>query len=66
MNDCRNHQLNRSAFAVASFVRAGLVPEDWARALLEERAIGIGLSVIEARGTIDSAFKAAKPREFTR
>ena len=60
----RNDQLNRSAFAIAGFVRAGLAPEDWARALLEERAVGIGLSVIEARGTIGSAFKAAKPREL--
>ncbi len=61
---CRNDQLNRSAFAVAGFVRAGIAPEDWARALLEDCAIGIGLSVIEARGTIDSAFKAAQPREM--
>ncbi len=56
--------MNRSAFAVAGFVRAGIAPEDWARALLEDRAIGIGLSAIEARGTIDSAFKAAQPREM--
>ena len=60
----RNDQLNRSAFAVASFVRAGVAPEDWARALLEERAVGIGLSAIEARGTIDSAFKSARPRKM--
>ena len=62
----RNDQLNRSAFAIAGFVLAGLAPEDWARKELEGRALAIGLPAIEARRTIDSAFKAAQPREMLR
>ncbi len=62
----RNDQLNRSAFAVAEIVAAGVVPEDWARAELEGRAVQIGLPVHETRRTIDSAFKAARPRELPR
>jgi hypothetical protein len=60
----RNEQLNRTAFAIAGFVLAGAVPEDWARSQLETRAIDLGLSIIEARRTIESAFKAAKPRDL--
>ena len=41
-------------------------PEDWTRGQLEQRAIGIGLTMGEARGTIDSAFRAAQPRELPR
>jgi hypothetical protein len=62
----RNDQLNRSAFAIAGFVLAGVVPEDWARATLEQHADAVDLPLPEARRTIESAFKAAKPRELTR
>ncbi len=62
----RNDQLNRSAFAVGQFVAAGAVPEDWARGELEGCAVQIGLPVVEARRTIDSAFKSASPRELPR
>ena len=62
----RNDQLYRSAAAVAGFVLAGLAPEDWARSELEVRAVQIGLLVHEARATIASAFKAARPRELPR
>ena len=62
----RNHALNRASFSLAGFVKAGALPEAWARGQLEQRAIGIGLPVIEARGTIDSAFRAAQPRELAR
>ncbi len=62
----RNDQLNRSAFAIAGFVHAGAVPDDWARGELERRAVGIGLLIQQARRTIDSAFKAARPRELPR
>ena len=53
----RNDQLNQSAFALAQFVAADVVPEIWARSILEDTAREIGLSVIEARRTINSAFK---------
>jgi putative DNA primase/helicase len=62
----RNHALNRAAFALAQFVKAGALPEPWARQQLEARALSIGLSLIEARGTISSAFAAAQPRELPR
>ena len=64
----RNHQLNETAFALARFVAAGVVPEDWARGELEGAAIQIGLPVIEARRTIGSAFAAGlrNPRELPR
>ncbi len=64
----RNVQLNRSAFSVAQFVAAGVVPEAWARQQLEEHAVGVGLTALEARRTIDSAFAAglALPRELPR
>ena len=62
----RNDQLNRSAFAVGQFVAAGIVPEDWARGELEGCAVQIGLPVVEARRTIDSAFRSASPRELPR
>ena len=58
--------MNRVAFNVAQFVRADALPEDWARAQLEHVAIEIGLPAFEARGTIDSAFKAAPARELPR
>ena len=62
----RNDTLNRVAFNVAQFVKASALPEDWARAQLESTAIEIGLPAFEARGTIDSAFKAAPARELPR
>ena len=62
----RNDALNRASFSLACFVKAGALPEDWARGHLEARAIGIGLSVVEARGTINSAFRAAQPRDLPR
>ena len=60
----RNHALNTAAFNLAQFVKAGALPEDWARSQLEARAIQIGLSATEARRTIASAFAAARPREL--
>ena len=64
----RNEQLNRSAYAVAQFVAAGAVPEEWARGELEGAAIQSGLPVIEVRLTINSAFAAGlqNPRELPR
>ncbi len=62
----RNDALNRAAFNLGQFVKAGALPENWARSQLEQRAVGIGLPVVEARGTIDSAFRAAQPRELPR
>jgi len=58
----RNDTLNRAAFAIAGFVRAGLAPERWARDHLYSRAVGAGLLPREALSTIESAFRAAQPR----
>ena len=60
----RNDTLNRAAFNLAQFVKADALPEDWARGQLEAHAVGAGLSVIEARRTIESAFRAAQPRNL--
>ena len=60
----RNDALNRAAFNLAQFVKANALPEDWARGQLEAHAVGAGLSVIEARQTINSAFNAAQPRNL--
>ena len=60
----RNHTLNKCAFSLAGFVKAGALPEDWARGQLEAHAVGAGLSAPEARGTIDSAFRSAQPRSL--
>ena len=62
----RNDALNRASYNLAQFVKAGALPEDWARGQLEARATNLGLSVIEARGTITSAFNAAQPRDLKR
>ncbi len=62
----RNAVLNCVAFNLGQFVKAGALPEAWAREQLETRAVAIGLSTIEARRTIDSALKAAQPREMQR
>ena len=60
----RNDALNRASFNLAGFVKAGALPEDWTRGRLEAHAVGAGLSVIEARQTIESAFRAASPRSL--
>ncbi len=60
----RNDALNRASFNLAQFVKAGALPEDWTRGQLEAHAVGAGLSVIEVRRTIDSAFRAAQPRSL--
>jgi hypothetical protein len=60
----RNDALNRAAFNLAQFVKAGALPEDWARGQLEAHAVAAGLSVTEARRTIQSAFGAAQPRSL--
>ncbi len=60
----RNNALYRAAFNLAQFVKADALPENWARGQLEVRAVGTGLSTIEARRTIDSAFRAAEPRSL--
>ena len=62
----RNDALNRASFNLAGFVKAGALPEDWARGQLEARAVNLGLSIIESRGTINSAFNAAQPRDIPR
>ena len=62
----RNHQLNSAAFKLAQFVKAGALPEDWTRGQLEARAVEAGLPALEARRTIDSAFRAAQPRSLPR
>lgn len=59
----RNDTLNKSAFAIAGFAKAGYVPQDWAIAKLEAIAVKIGLPLPEARATVRSAFLAARPRE---
>ena len=59
----RNDQLNRAAFSIAGFVKAGFVPQDWAETKLEAIAVKIGLPLPEARATVRSAFLAARPRE---
>ena len=60
----RNDALNRASFNLAQFVKAGALPEDWTRGQLEAHAVGAGLSILEARRTIDSAFRAAEPRSL--
>ena len=60
----RNDALNRAAFNLAQFVKAGALPEDWTREQLEAHAVAAGLSILEARQTIDSAFRAAQPRSL--
>ena len=60
----RNDALNKASFSIAGFVLAGVIPEDWARATLEDHAVTIGLPLPEARATINSAFGAAQPREL--
>jgi putative DNA primase/helicase len=54
----RNHQLNRSAFALARLVAGGELLESVARSSLLGTALAIGLDEPESRQTIDSAFVA--------
>lgn len=60
----RNHQLNRSAFALARLVAGGELLESAARSSLLGTALAIGLDEPESRQTIDSAFGAGfcRPR----
>jgi hypothetical protein len=60
----RNDALNRASFNLAGFVKAGALPEDWTRGRLEAHAVDAGLTIIEARKTIESAFLAAQPRDL--
>ncbi len=60
----RNDALNRAAFNLAGVVKAGPLPEDWARGQLEAHGVSAGLTAIEARRTIESAFRAAQPRSL--
>jgi hypothetical protein len=52
----RNHQLNRSAFAVAQIVAGGELLEDVALSSL--LATGLGLNESDSRQTIEGAFVA--------
>ncbi len=54
----RNHQLNRSAFALARLVAGGELLESAARSSLLGVSLAIGLDEPESRQTIDSAFDA--------
>lgn len=54
----RNHTLNRCAFIVGLFIRAGHLDESSARRALETTALSIGLSSWETTRTIDSALSA--------
>ena len=54
----RNHQLNRSAFALARLVAGGELLESAARSSLLVAALAIGLDEPESRQTLDSAFSA--------
>ena len=54
----RNHQLNRSGFAIARLVAGGELLEGPARSALLGVALAIGLDEPESRQTIDSAFDA--------
>lgn len=58
----RNHQLNRSGFALARLVAGGELLETAARSQLLTAAIAIGLDEPEARQTLDSAFVAGSRR----
>jgi hypothetical protein len=60
----RNHTLNRVAFCLGQFVKAGALNEAWYRQALESRALAIGLAPVETRKTIASAFAAAQPRQL--
>lgn len=63
-NGTRNHQLNRSAFAIAQLAAGGSIDGDKAKALLRSTASIIGLDSDEIDATITSAWGAgiAEPR----
>ena len=56
----RNHQLNRSAFILAQLVAGGELRESAVRPALIGAALRIGLEELEARQTINSAFRAGR------
>lgn len=60
----RNHQLNKSAFALAQLAAAGEIAEDQARAELRQAAQEAGLAIDEIETTLASGWKAgqANPR----
>ena len=64
----RNERLNRASFAIGQFVGCGAVPQGWAEAELERRALAAGLAPVETRRTITSGLAAgmAHPRELPR
>lgn len=64
----RNEILNTAAFNIGQLIGAGCIPPDWAANELERRAVAAGLGILEARRTIESAFRAglARPRELPR
>lgn len=59
---CRNDTLNTQAFGLFGLVKAGRLSEEVVRNALGSVAEGKGLSPQEVKKTLDSAFKAAKPR----
>jgi hypothetical protein len=65
-NGTRNHTLNRVAFNIGQLIAINAVPQDWAEAELERRAVKLGLNVVEARRTIASGLGAgiAHPRDL--
>lgn len=64
----RNHQLNKSAFALGQIVAGGGLREDVVRAALEEAAREAGLDTNEIAKTVDSGFASARqdPRNVER
>jgi hypothetical protein len=64
----RNHELNRSAFALGQLVASGALDESETVAALTEAALGIGLGEREVERTIASGMKAGMdtPRSLTR
>lgn len=62
----RNDQLNRSAFALFGFVKAGALDEEWLRAELARHGHEIGLPDWRIYPTLNSAFVAAQPRRIGR
>jgi hypothetical protein len=62
----RNHQLNKSAFALGQLIGAGQLEETDVRHALENAAAACGLEQREAQAAIDSGLTAGKlkPREI--
>jgi putative DNA primase/helicase len=63
----RNHQLNKSAFALGQFIGAGVLSESEVSDQLENAALSCGLSTTEAKATIQSGVRSGKlePRDLT-